>query len=68
MPAQVSAASWKPPDGKFTVDGGTGNVTTQGNADIKGGLNVEQGADIKGDTTVGGTADIAGDTNIGGAT
>lgn len=53
-------------DGKFTVDGGTGNVTTQGNADIKGGLNVEQGADIKGDTTVGGTADIAGDTNIGG--
>lgn len=47
-------------DGKFTVDGSTGNVSTQG------GLNVEQGADIKGDTTVGGAADIAGDTNIGG--
>lgn len=47
-------------DGKFEVDGTTGNVSTQG------GLNVEQGADIKGDTTVGGAADIAGDTNIGG--
>lgn len=53
-------------DGKFSVDGNTGNVTTEGNADIKGGLNVEQGADIKGDTTVGGAADIKGDTNIGG--
>ena len=55
-------------DGKFTVDGGTGNVSTQG------GLHVDQGAEIGGDTGIGGklevdgTADIAGDTNIGGNT
>lgn len=55
-------------DGKFTVDGGTGNVSTQG------GLHVDQGAEIGGDTEIGGklevdgTADIAGDTNIGGNT
>lgn len=47
-------------DGKFTVDGGTGNVSTQG------GLHVDQGAEIGGDTEIGGAADIAGDTNIGG--
>lgn len=55
-------------DGKFTVDGGTGNVSTQG------GLHVDQGAEIGGDIGIGGklevdgTADIAGDTNIGGNT